>query len=71
MRDHLLEEFLGRTLTFKQLVDEEARRTQYTEANYREAVLLLEASFESLWTRPPRNDGGRVERSGRCRKAPN
>ena len=42
--DRLLEVFAGRTLTFKQLLDEEAPE-QYTDTNYRDAVLRLEAEF--------------------------
>jgi hypothetical protein len=41
--DRLLEVFAGRTLTFKQLLDEEPPEIQYTDTNYRDAVLRLEA----------------------------
>jgi len=40
--DRLLEVFAGRTLTFSQLLDEEVQ-IQYTDTNYRDAVLRLEA----------------------------
>jgi three-Cys-motif partner protein len=43
--DRLLEVFAGRTLTFKRLLDAEAPETQYTDTNYRDAVLRLEAEF--------------------------
>lgn len=43
--DRLLEVFAGRTLTFKQLLDDEAPETQYTDTTYRDAVLRLEAEF--------------------------
>lgn len=43
--DRLLEVFAGRTLTFKQVLDEEAAETQFTDTNYRDAVLRLEAEF--------------------------
>ena len=45
LSDRLLEIFAGRTLTFKQLVDEEATETQLTDTAYRDAVLRLEAEF--------------------------
>ena len=43
--DRLLDAFAGRTLTFKQLLDEEAPETQFTDTTYRDAVLRLEAEF--------------------------
>ena len=43
--DRLLEIFSGRTLTFKQLVDEEAPETQFTDTTYRDAILRLETEF--------------------------
>jgi hypothetical protein len=43
--DRLLEVFAGRMLTFKQLLDEEAPETQYTDTTYRDAVFRLEAEF--------------------------
>lgn len=50
--DRLLEVFAGRTLTFGQLLGEEVRKTQYTETNYRDAVLRLESEFR-VTTNPP------------------
>lgn len=41
----LLERFAGRTLTFAEVLDEEAAETQYTDTNYRDAVLRLEEEF--------------------------
>jgi hypothetical protein len=41
----LLERFTGRTLTFRELLDVEARETMYTETNYRDALLRLEGEF--------------------------
>ena len=43
--DRLLEVFVGRALTFKQLIEEEAPETQYTDTTYRDALLRLEAEF--------------------------
>ncbi len=43
--DHLLEVFAGQRLTFAELVEKEATKTQYTDTNYRDAVLQLEAEF--------------------------
>ncbi|MCL4854509.1 MAG: hypothetical protein KJZ78_24380, partial [Bryobacteraceae bacterium] len=45
LADRLLEVFSGQTLTFDELVDNEASETQYTDTNYRDAVLQLEAEF--------------------------
>ena len=58
--DRLLEVFAGRTLTFKQLLydearDEEAQETQLTDTNYRDAVLRLEAEFR-IEVDPPSQD---------------
>jgi three-Cys-motif partner protein len=50
--ERLLEVFAGRTLTFGALLDEEARETQYTETNYRDALLRLESEFR-VATNPP------------------
>ncbi len=50
--DRLLEVFAGRTLTFGQLLHEEVRETQYTETNYRDALLRLESEFRII-TNPP------------------
>lgn len=50
--DRLLEVFVGRTLTFKQLLAQEARETQYTDSNYRDAVLRLEVEFR-IQVEPP------------------
>ena len=43
--DRLLEVFAGRTVTFMQLLNNEAPETQYTDTTYRDAVLRLEAEF--------------------------
>jgi three-Cys-motif partner protein len=51
----LLERFTGRTLTFRELLDAEAGETMYTETNYREALLRLEADFHIRVT-PPANE---------------
>ncbi|MGA3328918.1 MAG: three-Cys-motif partner protein TcmP [Terriglobia bacterium] len=50
--ERLLEVFAGRTLTFEKLLDEEALETQYTDSNYRDAVLRLESEFR-VATDPP------------------
>ncbi len=44
LADRLSEVFGGRTLTFEELVKEEAAE-QYTDTNYRDAVLQLETEF--------------------------
>jgi three-Cys-motif partner protein len=51
--DRLLEVFAGRTLTFNRLLSEEAPETQYTDTNYRDAVLRLEAEFRIEVDPPP------------------
>jgi hypothetical protein len=62
----LLEVFAGRTLTFRQLLDEEAQVTQYTDTTYRDAVLRLEGEFRSE-TAPPaqerRMQAGKAKRT--------
>lgn len=42
--DRLLQVFAGRTVNFQQLLDEEAQQ-QFTDSNYRDAVLRLEEEF--------------------------
>jgi len=53
--DRLLETFADRTITFKNLLDEEAPETQYTGTTYRDAVLRLEADFR-IEADPPSQD---------------
>lgn len=64
--DRLLEAFAGRTITFKQIVEEEARKTQYTDTNYRDAALRLESEFR-IEVSPPaherRMQAGNVKRT--------
>jgi three-Cys-motif partner protein len=45
LADRLLEVFAGQTLTFDELLEREAAVTQYTDTNYRDAVLQLESEF--------------------------
>ncbi len=52
--DRLLEVFAGRALTFKELLDEEAGE-QFTDTNYRDAVLRLEEEFR-IEVSPPAQD---------------
>lgn len=64
--ERLLEQFAGRTQTFRELLEEEAVETQYTETNYRDAVLRLEADFR-IQVSPPaeerRMQAGNVKRT--------
>lgn len=65
LADRLLEVFAGRTLTFDELVEKEAE-TQYTDTNYRDAVLQLESEFR-IEVDPPakqrRMQSGGIKRS--------
>ena len=45
LSDRLLEVFAGQALTFDELVEKEETETQYTDTNYRDAVLELESEF--------------------------
>jgi three-Cys-motif partner protein len=42
VRNRLLSAFAGREVSFRQIIAEELRRTNYTESNYRDALLELE-----------------------------
>jgi hypothetical protein len=42
VKDRMFEVFAGRTITLKDILAEEAPKTQYTESNYRDALLELE-----------------------------
>ncbi len=66
--DRLLEVFAGRTLTFKRLLDEEAPETQYTDTNYRDAVLRLEAEFRI--EADPRSQDRRMQAASAKRTLP-
>ncbi len=53
--DRLLQVFAGRTLTFKELLNDEAPETEYTDTNYRDAILRLEDEFR-IEVDPPAKD---------------
>lgn len=66
--DRLLEVFAGRTLTFEQLLAEEAPETQYTDSNYRDVILRLEADFRIEVH--PRSEERRLQAGGTKRTLP-
>lgn len=68
LADRLLEVFAGQTVTFEELLANEAVATQYTDANYRDAVLQLEAEFR-VEVSPPA-EARRMQRGGNKRTLP-
>lgn len=72
VRQRVLSVFAGRTLTFEQVIAEEVPSTRYTDSNYRDALLELEAEGRIVLDPPaekrPLQAGGRRRTlSGRIR----
>jgi hypothetical protein len=67
VEDRLLATFAGRAITFASLLQEEAQ-TQYTESNYRDAVLKLER--EGRVTVVPPANARRMQAGGQKRTLP-
>ena len=55
VEDRLISRFAGREIRFEVLLEEEAAQTQYTESNYRDAVLRLEEDGR-VAVNPPAKD---------------